>query len=124
MRARWLPLLAAVVAAPALAQVPGYDADSSCRMTAGAPGSAEYRQCRVFTLQAYSADPYTAAMGRAGLLYLQQKAFRRERGEDPPDFAAYGTPAPAGRGPAPAASPPTGCVVFGDELGGGIVDCQ
>lgn len=121
MRKLWMTvgIVAALVGA-ARAQVPGVDDDASCRLTAGAPGSAAYRQCMIFMVQARAGDPYTAAAARAGLADLQRRLFAQERDEEEsPDFAAYGRPL----GAAPPA-PSRGCVLLGDGLGGGIADCQ
>lgn len=94
---------------PALAQ----DAEdaAACRQ-AFAPGAA-YRGCLAYRSQARSDDGFTAAMGRAGLMQLQQRVLDQAlRREEQPDFSAYGVP-----GPGASAPPPSGCVFVGDGLG-------
>jgi hypothetical protein len=104
-------------AGAALAQ----DADdaAACRQAFG--GGANYRACLTYRSEARSGDDFTAAIGRAGLMRLQQRAFDdARRQEESPDFSAYGVAAPSHQRPAP----PAGCVILGDGLGGGIVDCN
>lgn len=67
----------------------------------------------------YDSDFLANQLFREGL--RMQRSLRQPQ-VPPPDFSQFGTPAPGYQSrPAPQSH---GCVVFGDGLGGGIVDCD
>jgi hypothetical protein len=86
-------LLRAVTAVSGCLGIPavGFAQTMDCQTIANRLGPAGVRQCYLYQQEEQSGDEYTAAMGRAGLILLQEKAFRRaQESQATPDFSSYG----------------------------------